>query len=283
MLSLDARRAATFVAPAVALTLGVGVGAVVRGTPASAPRASRPRAHLSSAGASQTPQQRTAAYAADHDFALLDPPSSTGDVDRWDPCVAIHYVTDVEVGPSSARADIESAFATAASVTGMTFVDDGATSQRPSDTRKDVVHTSEGWRWAPILIALVPDKEFRADAGHDAEDSIAFTDPDIYTDDVTGDSQIVSAQVVIDADAITSGGDTDPNALVPTLLHELGHVAGLDHVSSGAEIMQPDGGGMLTYGPGDRDGLRYVGLAHGCIGDPALPRDSEDFPGSSNS
>jgi hypothetical protein len=280
--SLDARRAATFVAPAVALTLGVGVGAVVRGTPGPAAHASRPRAHLSPAVPSQTPRQRTAAYAAGHGFALLDPPSSTGDVDRWDPCVAIHYVTDVEVGPSSAHADIESAFATLASVTGMTFVDDGVTSQRPSESRKDVVHTSEGWRWAPVLIALVPDKEFRADAGHEAEDTIAFTDPDIYTDDTTGDSEIVSAQVVVDADAITGGGDHDPNALVPTLLHELGHVVGLDHVSAGGEIMQADGGGMLTYGPGDRDGLRYVGLAHGCIGDPALPEDSQDFPGSSN-
>ena len=43
------------------------------------------------------------------------------------------------------------------------------------------------------------------------------------------------------------------------LLHELGHVLGLDHVDNADELMNDDNLGLTAYGPGDLAGLRQLG------------------------
>ncbi|MDQ1748164.1 MAG: hypothetical protein QOD07_2427 [Frankiaceae bacterium] len=285
---VSSSRWAGAVALGLALTLGAGLGAAVRGehtvvrrvtsvvTVDSKPSAT-PRANANAAVS--LPQAQVRRAAAKAGFAFLDPPGLNGEVDRWDPCVPIHYVVDVEVGPPTAAADVAWAIGQVSRATGMRFVDDGTTKEQPDDGRKDVRQTKAGWRWAPVLIALVPDSVFHGKGLHADKDSLAYTDPDIYSDS-SGDAQIVTAQVVVDADDLTDGGHDDPGALGPTLLHEFGHLVGLDHVHRSGEIMQPDGGGVTSYGPGDLAGLHYVGRAHGCIADAALPTDSEDFPKS---
>ena len=281
------------VALGLALTVGADLGAAVRGhrgvvdhyvaiaaTPSPDPRPTpTPRVSESpgSAIGGSPAQRRTLRIAGQGGFAFLDPPGRNGEVDRWNPCVPIHYVVDVQVGPSSAMADIAWAFAQVSKATGLRFVADGRTQEQPSDDRVDIRHTKAGWRWAPVLVALVPDSVYHGTGLHADKDSLAYTDPNVYSDDL-GDAQIVTAQVVVDADDLTDGGHDDPGALGPTLLHEFGHLVGLDHVDEHGEIMQPDGGGVTSYGPGDLAGLRYVGKRHGCIADSALPTDSEDFP-----
>lgn len=272
------------VAVGLALVVGADIGAAVRGHQVvihrivvSQPAAAKPVRTPSGSSAVTVPQQRAQHVADEAGFAFLDPPGDNGEVDRWDPCVPIHYVVDVEVGPPTAASDINWAFAQVSKATGLHFVNDGTTAEQPDDKRKDVRHTKAGWRWAPVLVALVPDSVFHGKGLHADKDSLAYTDPDIYSDSA-GDAQIVTAQVVVDADDLTDGGHADPGALGPTLLHEFGHLVGLDHVHRAGEIMQPDGGGVTSYGPGDLAGLHYVGRAHGCIADAALPTDSSDFP-----
>jgi len=285
---LSSSRWAGAVALGLALTVGADLGAAVRGqhtvvhrvtsvvTVGPRPTASPPPGGNAAMSVPQVKTERTADRAG---FAFLDPPGLNGEVDRWDPCVPIHYVVNVEVGPSTAATDIAWAFAQVSRATGLRFVDDGTTKEEPDDARKDVRPTKAGWRWAPVLVALVPDSVFHGKGLHADKDSLAYTDPDIYSDS-SGDAQIVTAQVVVDADDITDGGHSDPGALGPTLLHEFGHLVGLDHVHRQGEIMQPDGGGVTSYGPGDLAGLHFLGRAHGCIADAALPTDSEDFPKS---
>jgi hypothetical protein len=274
---------AAAVALGLALVVGADVGAMVRGHQVVVHRVvvtaigAKP-ARTPNASASVTLAQQRVQHAADNaGFAFLDPPGANGEVDRWDPCVPIHYVVNVEVGPSSVSADVAWAFAQVSKATGLRFVNDGLTAEQPDDKRKDVRHTKAGWRWAPVLVALVPDSVFHGKGLHADKDSLAYTDPDVYSD-AAGDAQIVTAQVVVDADDLTDGGHADPGALGPTLLHEFGHLVGLDHVHRAGEIMQPDGGGVTSYGRGDLSGLHYLGRAHGCIADAALPTDSDDFP-----
>jgi hypothetical protein len=107
----------------------------------------------------------------------------------------------------------------------------------------------------------------------------AFADPDVYSSDDGTLSQVVSGQIVVDASRVSEQGAGDPEGLEPTMLHEIGHLVGLGHVRRPGEIMQPDGGGVVGLGPGDLAGLNYLGTAAGCVEDPALPRDSSDYPG----
>ena len=56
---------------------------------------------------------------------------------------------------------------------------------------------------------------------------------------------------------LTESGDGAEQLAV--LLHELGHVLGLDHVESPGELMYSDNIGRTTFGPGDLEGLRALG------------------------
>ena len=56
---------------------------------------------------------------------------------------------------------------------------------------------------------------------------------------------------------LTEEGDHDQALAV--LLHEFGHVLGLDHVDSPAELMYEDNIGLASFGAGDLAGLRLLG------------------------
>ena len=56
---------------------------------------------------------------------------------------------------------------------------------------------------------------------------------------------------------LTQRGDRDEALAV--LLHEFGHVLGLDHVDSRNELMNADNTGRTTFGAGDLQGLRMLG------------------------
>jgi hypothetical protein len=51
----------------------------------------------------------------------------------------------------------------------------------------------------------------------------------------------------------------DHSEALAVLLHELGHVFGLDHVDSPRELMYHDNNGQTGFGPGDLEGLRLLG------------------------
>ncbi len=44
------------------------------------------------------------------------------------------------------------------------------------------------------------------------------------------------------------------------VMHELGHLVGLAHVHVADELMYPENIGHRTFGPGDREGFRQLGL-----------------------
>jgi hypothetical protein len=51
----------------------------------------------------------------------------------------------------------------------------------------------------------------------------------------------------------------DHDEALAVLLHEFGHVLGLDHVDSSGELMNGDNIGRTAFGPGDLEGLRLLG------------------------
>ena len=61
-------------------------------------------------------------------------------------------------------------------------------------------------------------------------------------------------------------------SLGAVLMHELGHVVGLDHVTDTAQIMYPTVTDKpAVYAAGDLAGLQQLGRANGCLAVPAPP------------
>jgi hypothetical protein len=75
-----------------------------------------------------------------------------------------------------------------------------------------------------------------------------------------GGQRRVAGTVALSSDyyrLLTERGDHDEALAV--LLHEFGHVFGLEHVDSPRELMQEDNNELTAFGPGDLEGLRLLG------------------------
>ena len=174
----------------------------------------------------------------------------------FDPCRPVHYVMNPDGMPDGGRELVREAVAEISAATGLAFVDDGATTERWSDYREPVQPLQYGERWAPVLIDWVEDREVASVgeeiAGVASPYSIAPTGP--------GSARYVTGEVGLHrlwfAESLT-----DPDAAAVArgvVLHELGHLVGLDHAADPAEVMHATSA-TVRLGPGDRQGLAVLG------------------------
>jgi hypothetical protein len=189
-----------------------------------------------------------------------------GDPVRWNPCEPIHYVVNVAEAPVGSLEDVQEAVSRVSAATGIVFVYDGMTSEEPDRRRDPYQPHRYGDRWAPVVIAWVEpdatDISFRDDNGRVAAGVAApIASPD-------GQDVLVSGWVAINAEDPNGPGFATNDAQGPVVLHELGHVMGLDHVTTRGELMDTSGGGVTDFGPGDLEGLRELGRASGCLTTP---------------
>ncbi len=186
---------------------------------------------------------------------------------RWNPCEPLRYVVNVADAPPGSIADVQEAVRRISAVTGVAFAYEGLTDE-VLERRRDVVQEDRyGDRWAPVLVTWVdPDTSsvsFRSDGDIAAGVATPFTPP--------GSDVIVSGWIAINADDPNVPGFDSPDAQGPIVLHEWGHVMGLDHVEESGQLMHPSGGGVSDLGPGDIEGLRRIGRSEGCLETPAVP------------
>jgi hypothetical protein len=195
--------------------------------------------------------------------------NADGSPARWDPCTPIHYLVNLAAAPPGAAADVAGAIARVAAATGLTFVDDGSSSEVPSQSRPTEEPALYGHRWAPLLIAWT----------HSGATDYITTDGALgeggatWVARVGGPKVYVTGEIAIDADTTRAladgfGSGTTVGLL---LLHGLGHTVGLAHVDDQAEVMYPvlKPRPAAAYGPGDLAGLAALGRGAGC--DPAPP------------
>ena len=185
---------------------------------------------------------------------------SAGVPARWDPCTPIHYVVNYAFAPPGAEADITEAISRVSAATGMTFLPDGRTSENAERDRAAYQPAAYPDEWAPVLIAWSPP------AGTDLLDdpkAEAVTVPVAVTGGASGGS-LVSAEIVLNTDRQLAVGFGPGPSEGEVLMHELGHVVGLGHVSSTSEAMYPSVRGIAQYGAGDLAGFAALGMPAGC-------------------
>jgi hypothetical protein len=187
---------------------------------------------------------------------------------RWNPCEPIHYVLNLNSAPEGSLADVQTAIGRVSADTGVKFVFDGSTQEIPQQDRSPYLPQEYGERWAPVVIAWADQSQTDIPFQEGADRYAAVSRPLAPSD---GTPQFVSGWVVINAADRNPPGWDSPADQGPTVLHELGHIMGLDHVTSKYELMEPSGGYMTDYGPGDLAGLERLGADQGCLTTPTVP------------
>jgi hypothetical protein len=174
----------------------------------------------------------------------------------WSPCRPIHWVVRPDHQPVGGQKLLTDAFATVSELTGLRFVYDGETDETPDLDRAPYLPDRYGDRWAPVIVAWAPASEVPDFGG----DIIGEASP-FAVQTPSGDVAIVSGTVWLDSDQINDViAERHTDVVHSVILHELGHLVGLEHVMDTKQLMYPQARVTLTeVGPGDVRGFAYAG------------------------
>lgn len=186
-----------------------------------------------------------------HEFLAHQPES--GEPVTWDPCRPIRYEVNVKDGPGDALGLVTDAISEVSRSTGLRFEYDGPTDARPRWKSSSLPFLA---RRLPVLISWATASEVPQLADRVAGIGGALPQP-------ARDSRLrfVTGGVTLDSAAFASM-EVEPNGRAlerAIVLHELGHLVGLAHVSDPSELMYEDNVGQLDFGPGDLAGLAKLG------------------------
>jgi hypothetical protein len=176
---------------------------------------------------------------------------------RWDPCRVVTYRLNSSAASRPQEvADLDEALRRLTYETGVRFKKVGATARIPG---------SKGFRYdADVMIAWSATKDSSYLGGSTA--GVGGFDTPVAGRE--GKPRIVHGFVVLDSTALGAmpTGYGAGRTVGQVLLHELGHLVGLDHTTSADQMMRP----VMTdvratlYGAGDLNGLRKIGIKAGC-------------------
>ncbi|GAA5165602.1 hypothetical protein GCM10023321_55800 [Pseudonocardia eucalypti] len=184
----------------------------------------------------------------------------------FDRCRPVHYVVSAHGLPPDGVELVREAVDEVSERTGLTFVMDGVTSEVPRPRR----NAARGYAqdWTPVLIAWADRADFPVrDTGQAGDvEGIALNTWSMPSGPES--ARFVSGQIVLFRDNLAKIATGRSGRLIQKaiLLHELGHLVGLDHVSDPGELMAPMYTGLTGFGPGDRQGLAELGAV------PCMPR-----------
>lgn len=173
----------------------------------------------------------------------------------WDPCRPIHFVTRQTGKPPGGDALVSHAMTSITRATGLRFVDEGATDESVTPNRAVYQTERYGDRWAPVLIAWeTPDEQPRL------EGAVAGLSGPALVRLPGSDAAYVSGTVELDGRQIATAERVEPTAAQLIVMHELGHLVGLDHVDDPTQAMNPVAThGLRGFAAGDLTGLARLG------------------------
>ncbi|MET0929956.1 MAG: matrixin family metalloprotease [Aeromicrobium sp.] len=248
------RRATTAVTVLGLLLVGVFVSTLHEGPSSSASAfPDRPDDARDAPNALRVPRTPSKEYA----FVQMQDDGS-GPV-TYDPCVPIHLVVDSRTIVDGGMTLLEQALDEVRDTTGLMFTVDGLTDEAPPE--EGTVTKDGGRGWLPVRVSWSDPAASEKLAGDVAGYAGSATVP---RDD---HEWFVTGSVVLDGPQLTEilKGPHGWASARSVVMHELGHLVGLDHVDASGQLMQPEGNETLTtWGDGDRAGLAALGRGE-CI------------------
>lgn len=180
---------------------------------------------------------------------------------RWNPCQTIHWKFRSTGAPTGALRMVQSAVARVAYLTGTRWHYDGLTTAVPSSKWLPTSTTTI----RPVLIGWT-DYRYSDLLKGQAASVLGVTRTAYFRSTVNGVSVAATKAGVIALDRTNKLPLTGAVSWRSTMLHELAHLMGLDHVGTRSQMMYPVLQRTLTdLQWGDRTGLAKVGRSAGCI------------------
>jgi Matrixin len=259
-LAIERRRRAGWAAPLIGLlTIAVllsgllGLASIEDGELAS-----------SAPGSPRSPVPSSTATPSTSDGYRISERISTGLPMRWTQCT-ITYRLISPGAPSHGADDVEEAFRRLSEATGFRFerLDDHPGPVAATILEVDASRDPDG---TEIMIGWLPHREYvrvRKEVG--VRDSIAWATN--FLQGFGAASHYDGAYVVIDLRWSRRSGFHGWWSHGMTVLHELGHVVGLDHVKDREQVMYAGRRpvlGLSDWGDGDLEGLEVVGAPASC-------------------
>lgn len=196
------------------------------------------------------------AGSGDHAFLFTRGPGSTEPV-TFSSCAPIHLVVNKEAAPPHADRLLREAVRRVHEVSGLELVIDGDTDELASDQRRAEKKGLLGG-YAPVLVAWTTPQRISGLEGT----VVGLGGPREAPAGTQQARRFVSGIVYLDGPSLAQmmnapDGQAQARAVI---MHELGHMLGLAHVTSQSELMASRNESHITdFGPGDREGLRRLG------------------------
>jgi hypothetical protein len=192
----------------------------------------------------------------------------TGRPARFNPCAPVGYVVNPVGAPERGIDDVQEAFRRAEIATGIRFVYEGTTAEVPARGRAAYQPEAYGDRWAPVLVGWIPIDPADGEGVKGAVVGWASHSPLVSP---RRQDVVVTGTIALDRNARSvRPGFGAGRRWGNVVLHEIGHLLGLDHAPDAGEVMATTvDRGAGVWGPGDLAGLLHLGREAGCLRVPA--------------